>query len=496
MIHTTLPVGRNNRHAPPVRAMVNASDPATLAAIPMKKKLHRLAALTAVTCFLTPTGVLAQGALTPPGAPAPTMKTLSEIEPRRSISQADLSATGYYTITQPGSYYLTENITGSNANFFGVIWINSADVTLDLNGFTVSQTSTAGSFFVNGIYVSASAVANLTIRNGTLRGPTVWSDAGTAWGGAYSESASQGIYIKSIGSSVSVPVMKFENLTLRNWGFTGISLDYPYDGKTGRAIIANCSFIEIAQIGIRGRAAVIRDCSISKVGTQGIEGDNNVIERVMIEGAGGNGIAGNLNVVRAVNMRWIGLDGMSGAQHNIADVNVTGARSGLAVNDCVVTGSSLCNNRSHGLSGSRNAVAGTVARANAGRGFNGDSSNYQNVTATGNTSEGIGGNDVAVNGAVLSNNGLHGIVGANATVRGIKAAGNTGAGVYCDNSVITECTANTNGDDGIRGVGSVIANCRAFGNDTNAGGYVASGIVWSGGKIHNSLADTASPAIP
>ena len=51
----------------------------------------------------------AQGPLTPPGAPTPTMKTLEQIEPRTPISQADMPL----TISAPGSYYLTTNLTGT-----------------------------------------------------------------------------------------------------------------------------------------------------------------------------------------------------------------------------------------------------------------------------------------------------------------------------------------------------------------------------------------------
>ena len=52
----------------------------------------------------------AQGALTPPGAPAPTMKSLAQIEPRTPISSVP------FTITQPGSYYLTTNLTTTVSN--------------------------------------------------------------------------------------------------------------------------------------------------------------------------------------------------------------------------------------------------------------------------------------------------------------------------------------------------------------------------------------------
>lgn len=67
----------------------------------------------------------------PPGPPAPTMKTLAEVEPRTAISQANIPL----TISQPGSYYLAANISFDSA---AAITINAPGVTLDLSGFTIT----------------------------------------------------------------------------------------------------------------------------------------------------------------------------------------------------------------------------------------------------------------------------------------------------------------------------------------------------------------------
>src|SRR3954470_4200181 len=79
--------------------------------------------------------VFAQGTLTPPGAPAPTMKTLDQVEPRTPIDATHTpgDADSLFKITQPGSYYLTANVTGVPAKHG--VEIAASGVTLDLNGF-------------------------------------------------------------------------------------------------------------------------------------------------------------------------------------------------------------------------------------------------------------------------------------------------------------------------------------------------------------------------
>jgi hypothetical protein len=100
-----------------------------------------------------------QGSLTPPGAPAATMKSLDQIEPRTPISSAP------YVINVPGSYYLTTNLAvsgGSNG-----ITISASHVTLNLSGFTISSTSAtpAGT----AIELSSSrGNTNVTILNGHI----------------------------------------------------------------------------------------------------------------------------------------------------------------------------------------------------------------------------------------------------------------------------------------------------------------------------------------
>ncbi|MDB6068446.1 MAG: hypothetical protein JWR26_4654 [Pedosphaera sp.] len=116
---------------------------------------------TLILCsFLLPTLGFAQGALTPPGAPAPTMKRLDQVEPRTLIASLP------FTITNSGAYYLGATLTGiSGANG---ITIATNNVTIDLNGFALL--GVPGS--LHGI-ASTVALSDISILNGRLR----------SWGG-------------------------------------------------------------------------------------------------------------------------------------------------------------------------------------------------------------------------------------------------------------------------------------------------------------------------
>jgi hypothetical protein len=161
------------------------------------------------------------GPLDPPGAPAPTDGVRRAGTP---ISDTPL------TITQPGVYYLTRDITGG-ASEFG-IRIESSDVTVDLGGFTLRGGANPG----NGIEVVQPHL-NVAIRDGSVRN---WF-AGIV-GGAYGRID----HVSTLtNSGIGMSVQAHSDI-----------LDCQSSGNGGQGILVNFS--------------VVRGCTVTDNNLQGI----------------------------------------------------------------------------------------------------------------------------------------------------------------------------------------------------------------------------------
>jgi parallel beta-helix repeat protein len=210
------------------------------------------------TCF-------AQGSLTPPpGAPAPTMLTLSQIEPRTPVdaTHTGIGGSAEFLITQPGSYYLTTNVVGVSS--LHGINISANNVTLDLNGFSLQGSSSA----YDAIYIHAS-YTNVTVRNGNISG---WSNASSTYGYGVECYANNvilerlnvsanryGIYLDSSGV--------VRDCNCHNNAATGI---YVVTGK-----VSGCEALNNAAIGIYVVAGTVSDCDALTNASYGIEVGNN-----------------------------------------------------------------------------------------------------------------------------------------------------------------------------------------------------------------------------
>jgi hypothetical protein len=187
----------------------------------------------------------AQGSLTPPGAPAPTMKTLQQIEPRTPISSAPVS------ILNSGSYYLTGNL---DLSYGDAIFISANNVTIDLNGFTIrSFDPTNGSV---GIRIDTSPFVDfhdITILNGHIVGNVITN------GGVF------------IGSG---------------FGYGIYSAGTPHNIRVSGVTVSGCLYDGI-NIGYND-SSVVESCTVRTVGGNGIIAGN--VSRCEAIACGRNGI--------------------------------------------------------------------------------------------------------------------------------------------------------------------------------------------------------------
>lgn len=123
------------------------------------------AALLALAACCPFSAAFAQGSLTPPGAPAPSMKSMADLEPRIPIQSLTGDATSQYLITQPGNYYLTGNLVGVASK--SVIAIDADGVTIDLGGHALIGLPTSFS----GVELRNNH-SQITVENGSIRGFT------------------------------------------------------------------------------------------------------------------------------------------------------------------------------------------------------------------------------------------------------------------------------------------------------------------------------------
>lgn len=340
--------------------------------------------VVASLCVISP---VLGGDLTPPaGAPSPTMKTLTQVEPRIPIGQSTTPGNGsnVFRITQPGSYYLVANVAGESGK--NGISIEASNVTVDLSGFAV--VGVTGSSM--GIRVTALDADNVVVLNGSVS----------------------------------------------NWGSNGVDL-FSTNGTGGRidgVNVANCT-----GFGMRScTGGIITRCTASDNSGNGIVGvSDSMVEHSTAHSNGAAGIlCGTGSHVQACMVFENSSDGINVS----ADCSVIDCTSRGNGGDGIVTGTnatvSRCNtinNADDGiLSTARARIDGCNSSDNSGDGIQVTSnSTITNCTAHANVGAGIraflDGNRIDMNHVNGNDKGVVCAAAGNVVTRNV-AKGNTTAG--------------------------------------------------------------------
>ena len=267
------------------------------------------------------------GPLDPPAAPGATDGVR---EPGTPISALP------FTISNPGYYYLTRNLTGvigSNG-----ISIESNNVTLDLKGFQLLGASGGGSAD-DGVEVAN--VSSVTIRNGTISG---WHGSGVLFPLPLLSIGSL-LYDLHVSNNFQHGIRTgdraiIHDVTATNNGLTGIS-------GSRSSVIERCIVSDNQDGGIRASFnATITGCSVMQNSGNGIEaGQGSVVRGNTVTSNGGDGVkvfAGSL-----VEQNTIGLNGLqvadgagvraTGSFNRITNNNVFSNDYGFAVADSTLT---------------------------------------------------------------------------------------------------------------------------------------------------------------
>ncbi|MBN1477035.1 right-handed parallel beta-helix repeat-containing protein [Candidatus Sumerlaeota bacterium] len=208
--------------------------------------------LSLILCLtLTLVNLSPAGDIDPPGTPSSTMLPLDQVEPREAITSLPR------TISESGSYFLTEDLTGSSGN--SGITINADHVTLDLRGF--SLIGVTGS--VDGIQIS-SGHSNVVIHSGTVRG---WGDDGID---ADSTNACRVEGIRAIGNG-DAGIALSDNSAVADCAaddnVTGIVVN-------DSCVVTRCTASNNTGDGIlTGYSATVSDCTARANGNDGFRAD-------------------------------------------------------------------------------------------------------------------------------------------------------------------------------------------------------------------------------
>ncbi len=356
----------------------------------MKTSL-RFSALMCAFLFTSTMSIFAQGSLTPPGPPAPTMKSLDQIEARTIVNAANTpgDSANQFIIIAPGSYYLTGNITGVSGK--SGISIRADNVTLDLNGFALIGVT--GSF--SGITVPA-AHQNLRIRNGSAQS---WGGSGINCTNATNSQFDHLRVSQNLGDSGAGLACGNSNVlseisaeaNTNNGILTGESCTITASTSAGNiygfniqnhCTIIGCTAVSNSGIGIYPSGnCTIKDCTAALNGTGIDAGDaamSSIVGCTVLQNTINGIVSGDDSLVMGNNASGNGIDGIQAASNvrivgNNATANGTGSgTAGIHVNGNggTIESNTSSNNHFDGIlfdTGTKdNFVFKNVARNNGG----------------------------------------------------------------------------------------------------------------------------------
>lgn len=248
----------------------------------------------------------AAGPLTPPGAPGDAPAQMpSLVEIKAAIDALAASTTSglngrtaipgtvgapaagpAFTITQPGSYVLTGNITVASGD--GIL-ITANGVTLDLNGFTIASTSAAAD---DGVGVQANG-DDVVVSNGKIRSSCTttqigeWTLAGFRIGVSILTYTGRVHHVSCVGCASGI------TFTNANSGFCVIencdAINCPRIGLQAKMI--SRSTAKCGEIGIYG--ALITECTASVLGNGATAGRGIYSEYGTVTNSNGEGFGTN-----------------------------------------------------------------------------------------------------------------------------------------------------------------------------------------------------------
>ena len=278
-----------------------------------------LAGLGGIAAGVFMAGNAQAGPLNPPAGPVTsTGKTLLDVEPRTAVNATNTpgTANAVFRISQPGSYYLTGNVTGQSGKH-GIV-IAASDVTLDLNGFTL--TGVPGS--LDGI-TNEGTINRVTLRNGTI----------SRWG-------ANGATLATLVTAVNFRV---ESLAFLDNGAIGLRCE-------GNTILIDCNASDNSSTGIVvGANSSVTRCTLlrnSGAGISAVAGATILDCLAYLNSTVGIG-ATTGSLVRNCTARQNGLNGIE-VSSTCAVLDCVSSRNGTngisCLSDCLIRGNQCVGN--------------------------------------------------------------------------------------------------------------------------------------------------------